>query len=132
MPDDTASDRVTEALSAESDVRLAYAFGSTVAGTARRDSDLDVAVLTDHPLDATRRAELIDVLAEAAARPIDLIDLQTAGVMALRSVLGQGRRLICRDRRAHERLVTRLLVDTEDFLPYRERMLRQRREAWIR
>jgi len=135
MQNDTAAttiDRVTDALSAEPDVRLAYAFGSTVAGAAQFDSDLDVAVLTARPLDATRRAELIGLLADTAGRPVDLIDLSTAGVMVLGSVFREGRRLICRDRRAREQLMTRLLFETEDFLPYRERMLRQRREAWIR
>lgn len=127
---DNTLEHITETLSAEPDIRLAYVFGSMAADSAGPASDLDVAVLADRPLDAARRAELIARLADRIGRPVDLVDLHAAGVMVLRSALCGGRRLVCRDRRAHEQLVNRMLTDTEDFLPYRERMLRQRRRAW--
>jgi len=42
-----------------------YRFGSTVAGTARRDGDVDLAVLPHRRLDAVRRFELQERLASA-------------------------------------------------------------------
>jgi len=129
---DNTVEQITDILSAQPDIRLAYVFGSTARDAVQRASDLDVAVLADGPLDAARRTELIGRLADCIGRPVDLVDLHTAGVVILRTVLREGRRLVCRDPRAHEQLVNRLLTDTEDFLPYRERMLRERRQAWMR
>lgn len=125
-------DRLRERLAAEPDVVLAIAFGSVSGGTSRVDSDFDLAVLTNTPLAAGRRQDLIRLAADITGRPVDLVDLRTAGVPVLRSALREGRRLVCRDRRAWEQLVSRMLADTEDFLPYRERMLKERRAAWIR
>jgi len=125
-------EHLTDRLAAESDIVLAIAFGSAVGGRPRADSDLDLAVLTDDKLEGRRRAELIRLVADVTRRPVDLVDLRSAGVPVLRTVLREGRKLVCRDRRSYEQLVSRLLVDTEDFLPYRERMLKERRTAWIR
>lgn len=111
---------------------IAIAFGSAAEGTQRPDSDFDLAVLAAGTLDAERKSELIRLVATATGRPVDLVDLRTAGVPLLRAALRGGRRLVCRDRRAYEQLIVRLVTDTEDFLPYRERMLRERRAAWIR
>jgi len=127
-----AFDSVRALLSAQPDIQVAIAFGSTAAGNAGPDSDFDIAILAERPLDASRRSELIRTIAEVTGRPVDLIDLRTAGVMILRSVFRTGRRLICRDRRAYDQVLTRMLTDAEDFLPYRQRILRQRRNAWIR
>lgn len=124
--------RLGDRLAAESDVVLAIAFGSAAGSTPRPDSDLDLAVFVDAPLDARRRQQLIRLVADVTGRPVDLVDLRAAGVPALRSALHEGRKLVCRDRRVYEQLLSRLLIDTEDFLPYRERMLRERRAAWIR
>lgn len=132
VPDQNTLQHLGDRLAAESDILLAIAFGSAAGGTSRPDSDLDLAVLGDAPLDARRRQELIRLVADVTGRPVDLVDLRTAGVPVLRSALHAGRKLVCRDRRVYEQLVSRMLVDTEDFLPYRERMLRERRAAWIR
>lgn len=130
--DQPALEHLRDRLAAEPDVILAIAFGSVAEGTSRMDSDFDLAVLADALLAPGRRQELIRLVADVTGRPVDLVDLRTAGVPVLRSALHEGRRLICRDRRAYEQLVSRLLADTEDFLPYRERMLKERRAAWIR
>lgn len=124
--------RLGDRLAGEPDIVLAIAFGSVTGGTSRTDSDLDLAVFGDAPLDARRRQELIRLVAEITGRPVDLVDLRTAGVPVMRSALHEGRKLVCRDRRVYEQLLSRMLADTEDFLPYRERMLRERRAAWIR
>ena len=125
-------DRVAEALSDRPGIELAIAFGSVTGPAPDPGSDFDLAVLGDRVLDVHRRTELIRLVAAITGRPVDLVDLRTAGVPVLRSVIRHGQRLLCKDRRAYEQLLTRLLVDTEDFLPYRERMLRERRAAWIR
>lgn len=42
-----------------------YAFGSRVAGSARKASDLDLAVMTEKPLDTLRRADLKEAFSES-------------------------------------------------------------------
>lgn len=119
-------------LEGEPDIQLVTVFGSAAAGRLTADSDIDVAVLADAPLDPSRRKRLIEVLARVSGRPVDLIDLGTAGVPITRSALLGGRRILCRNRRVYGALLARTLADSADFLPYRERILRHRRRAWIR
>lgn len=56
----------------------AYAFGSRVRGTARKYSDLDLAIESDKPVDLARQESLRDALSESDL-PIlvDLVDLCT-------------------------------------------------------
>ena len=131
-PSEDASDaslgRVAALLAQQPDIVLAIAFGSIPAGGARPESDLDVAVLATRPLDKRRKMELISELARECGRPVDL---RTAGVSILRSVLLGGRSLLCRDQAAYAGLLSRMVMDSADFLPYRQRAMRQRRNAWI-
>lgn len=130
-PADEPLVRLTEALGAEPDVVLAIAFGSVASGKAEFGSDLDLAVLTEASMSSERREALIRLAASATGRPVDLIDLRETGVPLLRSILREGRTLLCRDRGARDRLVSRMLADVEDFLPLREHILRERRQRWI-
>lgn len=123
---------LAEVLEQQPDIILAIAFGSLASGRERPESDLDIAVLADSPLGERRRSELIAMLARECGRPVDLVDLRTAGVPLRRSVLSGGRRLICRDNAAYAELLSRTATDSADFLPYRRRVMRQRRSAWTR
>ncbi|HLF10568.1 MAG TPA: nucleotidyltransferase domain-containing protein [Gammaproteobacteria bacterium] len=130
-PDEGPMRQVADLLSADEDIVLAIVFGSAVSGKLRPDSDVDIAILTRAPLVATRRRELNALLARATGRPVDLVDLRTAGVVVTRAALRQGTRVVCRDRRALADLLSKTLLDAADFLPYRERILSERRQAWI-
>lgn len=70
---------LTEILRSQPDVELAMLFGSMASGRTHAGSDIDVAVLCTSPLTAQRKMALIAELAQATGRPIDLIDLRTAG-----------------------------------------------------
>ncbi|MDN5848826.1 MAG: nucleotidyltransferase domain-containing protein [Nitrococcus sp.] len=124
--------QITDYLAAQEDVRLGLLFGSLATGKAGQDSDVDIAILCDQPLDVERRIELIEALACLTGRAVDLVDLATAGIAVVRSAVLGGRVLYSRDCAAYPAQITRMLLDSADFLPYRERLLRQRREAWIR
>lgn len=117
-------------LAAEPDIAFASAFGSVADGSAQFSSDVDVAVLADAPLEPGRRRVLVGMLAQITGRPVDLIDLREAGPVLLMSAL-RGQRLVGRGSRANAELLSRAWTDAADFLPVRERLLRQRREAWV-
>ena len=111
-------------------IRQALVFGSVATGRARRDSDLDIAAEADRPLDPAQKTQLIEALAVATGRPVDLIDLKTAGGPLLGRILAQGQCILGSDADYAE-LVRRHVFDAEDFQPYIDRMLRERRQAWI-
>jgi predicted nucleotidyltransferase len=129
---DPALDRLAQVLEVEGDVVLAIAFGSVVAGSAGADSDVDVAVWTDPALEHERKRDLTRAIALAAGRPVDLVDLRSAGVALRREILCRGRKLVDRDPSLRAHLIVRMLGDVEYFLPYVERIHRVRRERWTR
>ena len=100
-------------------------------GTARPDSDIDVAVQAAQPLATAARMQWIEALALATGRPVDLIDLRTTGEPLLGQILKHGVRIIGNDA-AHAELVLRHLYAMEDFVPYVRRMLEERKQSWIR
>lgn len=122
-------EQVASRLAADPSIEFASVFGSVAEGTARPDSDLDVAVLANAPLGSGQRRALVDMLAQTMGRPVDLIDLREAGPVLLMSAL-RGKRLVGRGGRANAELLSRAWTDAADFLPVRERLLKQRRTAW--
>ncbi|TVQ32004.1 MAG: nucleotidyltransferase domain-containing protein [Wenzhouxiangella sp.] len=122
--------KVEEYLREQPDLRLAIIYGSMAAGRARPDSDLDVAVAGREPLLVERKMALISGLAELTGRTIDLVDLSTVGEPLLGQIIAGGRRVLGADR-DHAELLRRHLFDQADFLPLRQRILRERREAWL-
>ncbi len=111
-------------------MRLAILFGSRATGAARADSDVDVAAQMAAPLSAEERIALIEALAAATGLPVDLVDLKQVGEPLLGQILKNGIRLIGSDE-DYAALLTRHLFDAADFLPYRNRILAERRRAWI-
>jgi predicted nucleotidyltransferase len=112
-------------------LELALVFGSVAQGRARADSDLDIAVAAGHrPLTTDEKIALVAALAERTGRPVDLIDLHDAGEPLLGQILRHGQRLLGGDG-AYGRLLSRHLFEQADFLPYRNRILAQRRRAWL-
>jgi predicted nucleotidyltransferase len=122
--------QVQDALAGHPEIRVAIVFGSLASGHAKQDSDVDVAVQAASPLDTAARMRLIEDIATATGRPVDLVDLHTAGEPLLGQIVKHGRRLRGSDD-DYAALLRRHVFDTEDFMPYVERMLEERRQAWI-
>lgn len=74
-----------------------YAFGSRVLGTARPQSDLDLAVLVAGYADVTQLWQLSGVLAEVAGCDVDLLDLRAASTVMQYQVITQGVRWWAKD-----------------------------------
>ena len=127
----SALQQLADLLARQADVDLAIVFGSVAAGTAKPDSDVDVAVLTREPMSAARKQSLLSAIAAATGRSVDLVDLRTAGMHLTGVVLRTGKRVVCRQPRVWADLVARNLIDAADFLPYQEGLLAERRATWI-
>ena len=111
-------------------VELALIFGSVANGRQRPDSDLDIAIAAKHRLTVDEKMDIIACLAEATGRPIDLVDLRQAGEPLLGQILTHGWRLMGSDL-ALAPWITRHVLNQADFVPYRDRILAERRAAWI-
>lgn len=81
---------VAEIRAALPEVVAIYRFGSSADGTAGRESDVDLAVLTTLPLDAAARFDLQERLAVALRRPVDLVDLRSVSPVMAIQVIARG------------------------------------------
>lgn len=121
---------IRDLLEQHTQIKLAILFGSVATGRARFDSDIDVAVGADRPLEVNEKINLIEALAQLSKRPVDLIDLKRVGEPLLGNILASGRRILGSDER-YAQLVYRHLLDEADFMPYQRRLLAERRRAWL-
>jgi Predicted nucleotidyltransferases len=130
MTDQIEAD-LTTLLQSHDHVKAAWLFGSVAKKAANRESDLDVAVLGDEPLSAHGKMKLIEELAQATGRAVDLIDLQATRGPIVDRILHDGVRLFCDDTALYAELMKRWWFDRADWRPYRRRILKERRERWI-
>jgi uncharacterized protein len=111
-------------------ITLVVLFGSIASGSYGEDSDLDIAVSAQSPLIQEEKIALVGALAESTGRAIDLIDLNTVTEPLLGQIVRHGRRILGSDT-LFGQLIYRHLIEQADFMPYRTRLLAERREAWI-
>lgn len=111
-------------------IRVAALFGSMALGTERRDSDIDVAVQADKALSVNERIALTEAIALAFNRPVDLIDLRTAGQPLLDQIVNSGVQ-VSGTKHLWGDLIYRNIMENEDFVPYQKHILEGRRRAWM-
>jgi predicted nucleotidyltransferase len=121
---------IRNAVASQPQIRQAILFGSLAADAQQRDSDLDLAVAAGRPLTADEKFTLISDLSVAIGRPVDLVDLHTVGEPLLGQILRHGTRLLGSDS-DYAALIRRHVFDRADFSPLRDRILAERRRAWI-
>jgi predicted nucleotidyltransferase len=122
--------QLKEVLAHFPEIAFAMLFGSVALGNQRADSDLDIAVAAKKALTAHEKIALISALADSTGRPIDLIDLKLVSEPLLGQILRHGRRILGSDTLYGE-LISHHLFEQADFMPYRTRILAERRMAWI-
>src|SRR3990172_3952362 len=130
MKDLNLEQSVLDAISTQPGIQLAILFGSLATGKGDKESDLDIAVDAGRRINANEKTSLIGELARQTGRPVDLVDIQSIGEPLLGQVLRYGKRILGSDRH-FARVLSRHLFDQADFLPYRNRILAERRQAWI-
>jgi predicted nucleotidyltransferase len=73
--------------------QLIYLFGSRFDGSQKSNSDWDIALLGQKPLDNVQRWELAQELASLLSADVDLVDLLTASTVLNMQVVSKGRLL---------------------------------------
>ena len=122
-------EQLTRFLTRYPNLKLAMLFGSQATGQAAPGSDIDLGLLFDKPLSGSDKLGIIEAIGAEFGRPVDIVDL----FYVPEPVTGQvfkGKRLLGDDT-VYAELLTKHLVNTADFLPLRERILAERRTAWI-
>lgn len=82
------------------DLLAVYAFGSRIQGTARPDSDLDLAVLVAGYAEPLELWNLSGELADLAGCPVDLLDLRAASTVMQYQIVTTGQRWWAKDAQA--------------------------------
>jgi uncharacterized protein len=122
-------DEDVDALLADAGVQFAYLFGSRATGRERPDSDADIAIMVDRPMELLDEAVLADRLARTLGVPsVDLLDLGRASLRMRGRVLAEGRRIFSVDEPARVAFEVRSRSEYFDFLPTH----RAHRDAFLR
>ncbi len=132
MKESPAKRKLTRWVDNHLDILLCILFGSVAEQKETFNSDLDVAVACRSALSSTEKQHLIEELALIFGRPIDLIDLQTTSGTLLHQVLTRGELINCRDHQLYAEIIKKMLFNQADFMPYHNRILKERRERWIK
>ncbi|MBI3777147.1 MAG: nucleotidyltransferase domain-containing protein [Gammaproteobacteria bacterium] len=120
--------RIQQVLERHTTIHLAVLFGSLAQGESDRDSDLDLAIGADQPLATHEKIQLIAELAEALGRPVDLVDIYVAGEPLLGQIVTRGKKILGADA-DFAFVLNKHLLNQADFMPYRSRILKERRQA---
>jgi predicted nucleotidyltransferase len=118
-------------LSEEQGLMLAILYGSAATGSMRTDSDVDIALLFDVPMNAERKMEIISRLGSRLQREVDLVDLHTLNGTILKQILRKGRVLIQAEPGVLPGLVRKMIYNQADMMPYVSRTLLERQRRFI-
>ena len=111
------------------ELRAVYVFGSFASGRYRSDSDMDLAILTDRPLDVLPLWDLSASVASAIDRDVDLIDLRARNLSLVLGfeIVKEGKLIYCADEMALLDRKCYLIDMYHDFA-----IMRAQRDVWAR
>lgn len=124
-------DQVISILESVDGIELAIVYGSVATCAMRKDSDVDVAVLFDHPLGVDEKIQLVGRLEKALLRDVDLVDLSGLSGTILKQILCRGRVLIRKNPQALADLYKRMIYNQTDMMPYVIRTLEERQQRFL-
>ncbi len=131
MPENQEIQSLISYLESQEQIELAWVFGSVASDTAKQQSDVDIAIRSKESLSTEIRQLLIEDIAELLGRPVDLIDYSSANPVLKRQFMINGKLIVNKNPNLYSESLKGLWFETQDWQPYRERILKERRQAWI-
>ena len=128
MPSKDLIQKITEFLSLQTDLELAWIYGSYASGRQTAQSDIDIAVAGKTPLTPDRRIHLSEQLSQVTHKEIDLVDLQAAHGIIFSQVLTLGKLVVNRNSALYAQLIKRMWFDRADYWPQRSQLFSQIRK----
>lgn len=108
-------ERLRELFKEDDNLLFAFLFGSHAEGTARRGSDVDIAVYFRQPPQGAGKLAAIDALSEAAGLDVHLAVLNEASALLRHQVLKHGVPVIIKDRETYYRFRERTMADYDEY-----------------
>ncbi len=111
------------------DVKFAVIYGSAAKNHLKDYSDVDIAIASDEEYEVEQLVEISDSLEAICGRPIDLVDIRTAGSTLVQEILSDGV-ILRNDPDIHARL-TKLMWYDESVVGHEARNIarpKRRRE----
>nr|BFD62724.1 hypothetical protein BdHM001_14050 [Bdellovibrio sp. HM001] len=106
-------------------------FGSYAKGHPRPDSDVDICLAEDRPINAEKKIEYINELTLLLRKEVDLLDLNTANGVILKESLHTAK-WVHKETVVFAQIMKRMLFDQADFQPYYQRILKAKRERFLK
>jgi predicted nucleotidyltransferase len=107
-------------------VQVAFLHGSWATGRARKDSDVDLAVVGTAVFSVDQLHALAENIERALGRRVDLADLRRAGDVLLDQVFRYGRLLFQKDEEMYLAMLKRAIYARADFLPFLNSVVEER------
>lgn len=112
-------------------IELAILYGSVAEDKATFESDIDIAVAGQNSLSSDKKMSLINELATASGRSVDLVDLQTTHGTLLKQILTRGSKIYSNNKPLYANILKRMLFEDADMMPYYYRTIRKQRDRWL-
>lgn len=118
--------RVAKVLQAFPEVQAAYLFGSVAQGRARKDSDIDLALVPRSPGLEDRRLDILAAFAAAGLDNVDLVILRNHDLVLRYEAIRPNVLVYARPDFVHGDYYSRTIREYLDFLP----ILEEQRKAY--
>jgi uncharacterized protein len=128
---DGLMESIRNVLNRHPDIKLCIVFGSVAAGKASPASDIDIAVAAEQSLSGNEFLRIMDEFSTVINHQIDLVDLMTATGLISKQALSTGVVVQNLDKSLYARLISPMLFNQADMMPYHDRILRERRRRFL-
>lgn len=106
-------------------------FGSYAKNSAKPQSDVDICIAEERPLSSEVKIAYANELTLLLNKEVDLLDLKASTGTILKEALVHGK-WIAKETTTYGQILSKMLFDQADFQPYYQRMLKAKRERFLK
>jgi len=109
-------DKLKSYLNTDSNVVFALVFGSTVKGKPGKNSDVDLAIYFEHPLEGLELLAFICTLSDLTDKNVDVIVLNSASAFLRHQVIKYGVALMIKDKLTYTKFREKTITDYQEYI----------------